>query len=145
MSWIWPSYVDSELPVTKEQRKAIHRDAWKLWAGNKWNIVLYLVLPAMYLLLLVPARDVGGSVAAWLGAGGIVFKLSRIAGLVLVPALCFVIGGFVLQRWRFAPCVYRATRGQGFDVCAKCGYWLRGLGEDVKRCPECGGRREAME
>ena len=58
--------------------------------------------------------------------------------------MCFVVGGAVLQRFRFAPCVYRATRSHGHDVCRKCGYWLRGLGDNVKRCPECGAEREVL-
>ena len=29
-------------------------------------------------------------------------------------------------------------------VCAACGYWLRGLGDDIERCPECGSQREPM-
>jgi hypothetical protein len=33
---------------------------------------------------------------------------------------------------------------EGFDICIECGYWLRGLGDDVKECPECGAKREAM-
>ncbi len=32
----------------------------------------------------------------------------------------------------------------GREVCLKCGYWLRGLGDDVKQCPECGAVREPM-
>ncbi len=26
----------------------------------------------------------------------------------------------------------------------KCGYWLRGLDDAVKQCPECGAEREPM-
>jgi hypothetical protein len=29
------------------------------------------------------------------------------------------------------------------DLCVGCGYDLRGLGDDIEVCPECGGRREA--
>ncbi len=49
MSWVWPEYVSRDLPLTKQERKAIHRDAWKLWWANKWNFALYLTLPAFYL------------------------------------------------------------------------------------------------
>jgi ssDNA-binding Zn-finger/Zn-ribbon topoisomerase 1 len=34
--------------------------------------------------------------------------------------------------------------GRGYDVCVKCGYWLKVLGEAIKRCPECGMAREAV-
>jgi rubrerythrin len=39
---------------------------------------------------------------------------------------------------------YHRIRLEGFDVCTRCGYWLRGLGDDVRQCPECGAEREAM-
>ncbi len=35
-----------------------------------------------------------------------------------------------------------AMQTLGFELCTQCGYWLKGLGEDVGECPECGKRRE---
>jgi len=144
MSWIWPEYVNRELPLTKQERKAVLRDAWRLWFANKWNILLYLTLPAVYLLTVFFASDVGGRLATLVGAGGLINKLFRAAAPVVLFVICFVVGGAVLQRYRFAPCVYRATRRHGYDVCLECGYWLRGLIDDVKRCPECGTPQEAL-
>ncbi len=40
--------------------------------------------------------------------------------------------------------VRRAMRDHGYDLCVACGYELRGLGDKVERCPECGSWREAM-
>ena len=34
-----------------------------------------------------------------------------------------------------------AMRRHGFDLCTRCGYWLKGLGEEQTRCPECGAPR----
>ena len=144
MSWVWPEYVSRDLPLTKQERKAIHRDAWKLWWANKWNFALYLMLPGIYLLTVFFASDVGGRVATFIGATGSIYRLFRAGAPVALLVICFVVGGAVLQRHRFAPCVYRATRGRAYDVCFKCGYWLKGLSDDVKRCPECGTQREAM-
>jgi hypothetical protein len=95
----------------------------------------------VYVLAVFFAGDAGGGVARWLGASGWVHKLFRAAGPFVLFVLCFVLGGAVLQRLRFAPCVYRALRGHGYDVCTRCGYWLRGLGDDISRCPECGTPR----
>lgn len=39
---------------------------------------------------------------------------------------------------------YAALRQMGYDLCPLCGYWLRGLGENVKQCPECGAEREPL-
>ena len=145
MSWIWPDYVNRDLPLTRRQRKAIHRDAWKLWAANRWNIALYLTLPAFYLLTVFFASDVGGRVATFIGADGLIHKLFRVGAPVVLFVVCFVLGGAVLQRYRFAPCVYCAMRRHGFDVCAGCGYWLKGLDADGVRCPECGTSRGQEE
>ncbi|UCD75798.1 MAG: hypothetical protein JSV91_02550 [Phycisphaerales bacterium] len=140
MNSVWPDYVDGALPLDRKQRKVIHKAAWKLWGRNGSNIVLYLALPAGYLVMLYLARQ-----AVDLMVGGVMGPLPRvlrIALLIVVPVLCFIAGGAILQRYRFAPCVYRAIRDRGFDVCLKCGYWLRGLGDEVKLCPECGAERE---
>jgi len=144
MSWIWPEYVNRELPLSKRERKAIHRDAWRLWSANKWNILLYLALLAFYLFTVFFASDLGGRLATLIGAGGLTNKLFRAAAPFVLFVMCFVLGGAALQRYRFAPCVYQATRGHGYDVCAKCGYWLRGLTDDITRCPECGTDRESL-
>lgn len=144
MSWVWPDYINPQLPLSKQQRKAIHRNAWRLWWADKWNIAIYLLLPVSYLLLVFVASDVGGWVATFLGASGLIYKLFRALAPAILFLGCFVLGGAVLQRYRFAPCVYRAIREHGHDVCLKCGYWLRGLPDDGGQCPECGAEREAM-
>jgi hypothetical protein len=58
-------------------------------------------------------------------------------------------GGVLTLNWLFTrlratPFIYRALREAGYDVCLRCGYWLRGLGDDVTVCPECGAQREPM-
>jgi hypothetical protein len=145
MRWVWPEYIHRDLPLTTQDRKAILRDAWKLWRADKWNIALYLTLPAFYLLTVFFASDVGGRVAALIGADGLIRRLFRAGAPVALFVLCFVVGGAVLQRFRFAPCVYRATRQRGYDVCDTCGYWLKGLSDDITRCPECGNARKAVQ
>ena len=144
MSWIRPDYINRDLPLTAKDRKAIYRSAWKLWWGNKSNIVVYLTLPACYLLAVPFASDAASGIATLLGASGPIHRLFRVAGPVMLPVLCFIVGGAVLQRYRFAPCVYRAVRLYGYDVCTGCGYWLTRLSDRVKRCPECGTEREPM-
>ena len=144
MSWIWPEYINRELSLTRKERKAVHRDAWKLWWADKRNVALYLTLPASYLLTVFFASDVGGRVATFIGASGMIHRLFRAGAPFVLFVICFVVGGAVLQRSRFAPCVYQATRRHGYDVCIKCGYWLRGLSADIQHCPECGAGREPM-
>jgi ssDNA-binding Zn-finger/Zn-ribbon topoisomerase 1 len=139
----WPTYINRHLLLTRRERREIHREAWTGWAKNRWNIVLYLFLPMAYLVGLTTARDAAGMIGAWFGASGLSFKIVRTLGLLLYAALCFFVGGAIFQRYRFAPLVYRALRRHGYDVCPKCGYWLKGL-EAETRCPECGARRQPL-
>jgi hypothetical protein len=141
---LWPEYVSRDLPLNRPERKAVHREAWKLWAANRWNIVLYLAVPAIYLCAVFFAADFGGRVAGMFGVTGPGYRLFRAGAPVVLFVACFAGGGAVLQRFRFAPCAYRATRRHGHEVCVRCGYWLKGLGEEIDRCPECGARREPM-
>ena len=46
-----------------------------------------------------------------------------------------------MQHFRFAPHYRLAVRQLGYDVCVRCGYWLRGLDKSIKECPECGFER----
>ncbi|MCH7573388.1 MAG: hypothetical protein IH891_10795 [Planctomycetes bacterium] len=39
---------------------------------------------------------------------------------------------------------YEILRQSGYDVCAPCGYWLKGLEDATDRCPECGTKRETL-
>jgi hypothetical protein len=145
MSWLWPEFINKDLVIGRQERKAIHRDAWKVWFQNRRNLVFYLVVPAVYLLAAPHASDWGGRIAGLVGVTGWAHKLFRAAGPVFLLLVCFVLEGAVLHRARFAPCVYLAARRRGHDLCGHCGYWLRGLGEDISRCPECGAQRESEE
>jgi hypothetical protein len=141
MSWIGPQYLHRDLGLSPQQRRAVHRDAWKLWARDRKNLLLYLTLPVAYLLAIPFACDVGGAAARLVGAVGWPHMLARAAAPVVLFVVCFLGGGAILQRYRFAPCVYRAARQNGYDVCVRCGYWLKGLGADSTKCPECGADR----
>ncbi len=55
----------------------------------------------------------------------------------------------IVMRFSVAPVARRLLRERlrerGIDACIRCGYWLRGLGKDVTKCPECGWRREGSD
>ncbi len=141
MNWLWPRHIPPELGLSREQRKTVRRAAWKLWARERRNLLLYLALPVTYLVAVRFMADVGGVAARLAGAPRWLHAATRAAAPVVWFVVCFVVGGAVLQRYRFAPCVYRALRQHGYDVCTKCGYWLKGLGANSDTCPECGAIR----
>ncbi len=142
MNWGFPDYIHRDLPLTRKQRKTVYRAAWRLWWTNRWNLALHLTFCLVCFLALLNAADFGGWAASLVGIGGLPLKACRAASLLLVMIAAAVFIRAVLGRYRFAPCVYRVTRQQGYDVCINCGYWLKGLRNETKRCPECGAERE---
>ena len=118
-------YVDPAIELTEEQRYFVRS---RIGAATQ-------SLPAIIRWLIV-----GGVLALW---------AIMIAGVpphvmfILVLVAMFMIGGATgyYFKQRLGPTVWSALRELGYDVCTHCGYWLRGLGDDVKQCPECGSAR----
>ena len=132
------SFIDDALPLSNSERRAIVGDAWRLWMKQRLNVVLYTAMIALpnFFTILMPSlwKDYVGY-HAWYHTviGFACYTVTVLGGLIL------------LQRFRFAPCVYEQLRRQGHDVCPRCGYWLRGLDHSVTNCPECGASRMAIE
>jgi hypothetical protein len=112
----------------REQRRALRT------RGGRVRVALW-----------IPAAVAGLAVMFWLskmlGAqGGFLAELA----VLIVMVVVMLAASFGLWRSTYAHAIYRSIREYGFDVCPLCGYWLRGLGEDVKHCPECGSAREFL-
>lgn len=71
----------------------------------------------------------------------------KVLFILYIPALLFPLSWIwmsIAYGLFLRPEHYYRIRLQGFDICIKCGYWLRGLDETIKKCPECGTSRETM-
>lgn len=55
-----------------------------------------------------------------------------------VAALCFIMPGR-------KQVTYRCLRQMGYQICANCGDSMRGHGDGVMACPQCGWQREASD
>lgn len=137
MSLLWPQYYDPALPLTPKQVRQVRKRAWELWRKRRSNYLLYTAITfgaslAMqaWVRWIISGRT---SVLTW-------YAIASFLLVVAVPSLAIV----MLQRSRFGPQVRGAVREIGYEVCEKCGYWLRGLDRDVTKCPECGSRRQPM-
>lgn len=98
-------------------------------------------------LALAAGTGLNWPIAAWLQSLGLDRIPARVIGASAV-SLATVVAGFALGHWLLWRLVLRAFHGAmreiGRDVCAECGYWLRGLDDEVTRCPECGRARETV-
>lgn len=158
MKWRWLlfDYVDPQLSLTREERRRVRRQAWKarnvrvlgpaipgrsslltrLTGGRpvRWvDVVSALIPPAVMLLVLLPTF-LSARLPRW-----------SIFPMLFVQATVSWILMALLGRLSWKPRVNAALRELGYDVCRRCGYWLRGLSETVERCPECGHERRSDE
>ena len=127
VSFLAPDYLDRDLPLSVDDRKEVRRQAWKLWLANRWNLLLYVVV--------IAAINVLGDLALRefrTRAGQMTWWHWLIAALIFFAVLYGCI--MILQRWRFAPLARRIVREQGFNICHKCGRWLR----EETACPRHG-------
>lgn len=131
--WLMADPLNPELPLSAGERFFLIQDAKfnatfsrRVWRWTAGLLIPFLALMAVALLALARHR---------VTLAAVIFALS--IGMVIV-------GAYALSRRVYAPFAWREARRKGFDVCVHCGYWLRGLGGDVKQCPECGAEREPM-
>ena len=130
MSLLVPDYIDRDIPLTGRERKAIRKEAWKLWMKDWRNVSIYLALAAVTFGL--PMLPIWWRFLPFIYGGWHLLLL-----VTAYTAFVYVVFE-LLQRFRFAPLVRRVLGQYGYRVCIKCGYWLRGLATDAERCPECG-------
>ncbi len=131
LRWLILDYVPPDIKLTPRQRRDLRRkasdgDVYISWIDKFYG---FLGITCSFLIVLAIPLNI---------ALGIPLK---VAVFPLVFAGIWVI--LTGLRWMSARrATFEALREMGYDVCLKCGYWLRGLGDEVKRCPECGWRRE---
>lgn len=133
MRW-YSSHIDPAIPLETRERWHVHKAAWSRWYKDPINWVIYAIGLAISLGVFIFLPDIIQTLT------GYDSWPIRILSLILY-ALLLVILYLIMRATRFAPCVYAELRLRGFEVCTRCGYWLRDLDTTVDRCPECGNAR----
>jgi len=139
LRWLWLDHVPPAIRLSTEERRRFTRAYRHLHSPRTLSAqtigfslgLIALVLWFVLLSYLAPRMvGIGGCFLAALMLGA------------LYPAIWLLIAAadYALGRRR----TYGALRLVGYDVCPRCGYWLRGLPEDEDRCPECGAKRQPM-
>ncbi len=139
LRWLILDYVPPDIKLTPRQRRDLRRktkdaDAYISWQDKLFGFLVSLPLILGWItFLFLTALAIPRNIALGIPLKGAVFPL-------VVAGIWVILTGL---RWLSARrATFAALREMGYDVCLKCGYWLRGLGDEVKRCPECGWRRE---
>ena len=145
--WLFFDYVDPQLNLSREERRRVRRLAWKtrnlrevpaprlgrrsllmrLTGGRpfRWVDLMSALVPSTAMLLVLLPRFLPMH-----------FTVSIIPTLVVQMTVTWILIA-LLGRISWKPKVNSALRQLGYDVCRRCGYWLRGLSDAVDRCPEC--------
>lgn len=153
--WLLFDYVDPQLSLTREERRRVRRRAWKAQrrvvppaipgrsslltrlAGGRavgWVDLVSALIPAAVMLLVLLPTFLAARLPPW----------SIFPTLFVQVTVSWILMA-LLGRLSWKPRVNAALRELGYDVCRRCGYWLRGLSETVERCPECGHERRSDE
>lgn len=148
--WLFLDFVPPEIPLSTRERREVRRRAQKLLkemaARHPFNpfVVLRSWLPLIAVLLAILSPTVLLFAQHWVNMA--VFNdptpsmSVMLAEFAFMAVLMWVISSFVgALLWR--PHVLEAVREQGFELCPKCGYWLRDLPDETTKCPECGAKR----
>lgn len=133
---LFSAYIDPALNIDKMTRRSINRAAWRRWNARPLNGLLIGFAIAIPILLL-PRLSSNSLLIPYLNS--IPFYLLFIGALTYGLSITIV-----LKRFRYAPCIYAELRARGYDVCPKCGYWLRDLDQSITKCPECAHLRDAI-
>ena len=136
--WLFFDYVDPQLNLSREQRRVVRRLVWKArdlrqtpahaWGRRfRWIELLTPLIPPAVMAVVAVTMLFSTFFTGWP-------ILLLIAVQMTVTWILFALVGRI--SWK--PRVHSALGELGYDVCRRCGYWLRGLTDAEHRCPECG-------
>lgn len=145
--WLFFDYVPPWVPLTRTERRKVRARSWRLM--NDRSVRQQLSGPARVARfkdsVLRGACAMTPPTIQGLVMLGFFLKMYFIrttwldipvvvASQLILSWITLSFVHYVLRR----PYVLHVLRERGYELCAGCGYWLRGLGPAVDRCPECG-------
>ncbi len=142
LRWLLFDYSDPDLPLSFWKRAKL---AWRRVplrtlpsSMHRGRFVCTFGVIMLPVVVFVPLFNLAVAQVELFSSGVGLFVLL----LLFVPTAW--IWGCLLYGLVSRPEHYYRIRLEGFDICLKCGYWLRGLGDEITNCPECGTKRESM-
>ena len=139
LRWLFGNFTDPQYKLSwRDQHrlsKAAHKKylSWRRFWG--FSLVVIIVPIVLAYRLGIPA------VLGWLGLSG--QTPAHNWAFAIVSFLAWPYSAWVYRGLYIKP-VRRAMRDHGYVLCISCGYELRGLGDEITKCPECGTMRESV-
>ncbi len=139
LRWLLGNFTDPQYKLSRRDQHrlsmAAHKKylSWRRYWG--YSVVVIAVPIGLAYRFGIPAA------LGWLGLSG--QTSAHTWAFAVVSLLVWPYSAWAYRTLYIKP-VRRAMRDHGYDLCVACGYELRGLGDTVERCPECGSWREAM-
>jgi ssDNA-binding Zn-finger/Zn-ribbon topoisomerase 1 len=139
LRWLLLDYIDPQLGLSRAQRYRVMSMAHPMSILKKPRVRYHSVWFNIAGIF-APTILSFGPIILWLylGTPGGILWASLL--LPLTVGMGWVVTAWI-GRYTWRPNVAAALREIGYDVCPRCGYWLRGLDETCARCPECGEAR----
>ena len=128
------NYLEPQWSLDAAQRREVHRIAHRKYLSR----TTLFGLTAVWLVAILVSLKLFQSA---LGVSLAMFGLGRVAAEFLSHAFIVVpliVAGSWTFRFVYLRPIRRAMRDLGYNVCLKCGYWLKGLDDRTPSCPECG-------
>ncbi len=142
IKWWSLGILSDGITLSRDQRRMVSRRAIVDFMRHPLRVAAFFGVQMVPVLIFVVVGQ--NAVPLLIGPTG------PVNHIMLIVVLAFLVWHAVqmltclwVLRNIYGPHLRRAMRDVGWEVCIKCGYSLREL-EDVKRCPECGAKREAI-
>ena len=139
LRWLLGNFTDPQYKLSRRDQHRLSKAAHKKYLSWRrfWGFSLLVVTVPFGLAFVygIPA------VLGWLGLSG-----QTPAHTWAFAIVCFLVWPYSAWVYRtlYIKPVRRAMRDHGYDLCIGCGYELRGLGDEITKCPECGATRESV-
>ena len=139
LRWLLGNFTDRQYKLSRRDQHRLSMAAHKKYLSWRrfWGyslVVIAVPIGFAYRFGIPAALD-------WLGLTG--QTSAHTWAFAVVSLLVWPYSAWAYRALYIKP-VRRAMRDHGYDLCIGCGYELRGLSDDVERCPECGSPREPM-
>ena len=131
---------DIEIPMSRDEQANLHDTAVNnLKRDRRFRVFSFLFVIPIFFIYSIICYFIVPVILRFT-------QYTTLAGLVLgtIVGVPMVLSAYAIQRPMYRYHLRRLCRERSYEICMKCGYYLRGLDDEMTKCPECGAKREVM-